>query len=130
MRILILEDEPIIAFTLEDILLTIGCTHVTVAMNLAEAGTIAKGQDFDAAILDVNIQGKESYPVADELARLEVPYIFATGYGDLAHPDRHRNVPTLTKPYSVQDVADALARMCGPGQTDQDGRFSPDGLPA
>jgi DNA-binding response OmpR family regulator len=114
MRILILEDEPIIAFTLEDILLTIGCTDVRVAMNLGEATLILASEAFDAAILDVNIQGKESYPVADELARLQVPYIFATGYGDLAHPDRHRNVLTLTKPYSVQDVSDAVVRMCGP----------------
>ncbi len=58
----------------------------------------------DIAILDVNLHGERSYPIADALADRGVLYVFATGYGDTEHPGRHRHVPTLTKPYSLEDV--------------------------
>lgn len=108
MHVLILEDEPIIGFALEDMLLHIGCDRVSLATRIAEAQRIAREDQVDAAILDVNIHGAQSYPVADDLAARGVPYIFATGYGDRAHPDQHRDTLTLTKPYSIDDIRDGL----------------------
>jgi DNA-binding response OmpR family regulator len=114
MHVLVLEDEPIIGFALEDMLLSIGCAQVRLATKIGEAEKIVREEKLDAAILDVNIHGTESYPVADELAERRVPYIFATGYGDRAHPDRHRNIPTVTKPYSAEDIRAALASLLKP----------------
>lgn len=114
MHVLVLEDEPIIGFTLEDMLLSLGCAKVRLATKISEAERIVREERLDAAILDVNIHGVQSYPVADELAERCVPYIFATGYGDRAHPDRHRNIPTVTKPYSTNDIRAALASLARP----------------
>jgi CheY-like chemotaxis protein len=108
MLILVLEDEPIIAFGLEDMLLEFGCTEVKVAARLPEARRIMAEERVDLAILDVNIHGEQSYPLADELAARRIPYFFASGYGDKAHPDRHRAVLTVTKPYSSDDIEAAL----------------------
>lgn len=108
-RILVLEDEPIVGFALEDMLLEMGFPTVFLATQLAEATDIVELGRVDAAILDVNIHGKRSYPVADILAQRQVPYIFATGYGDTEHPPAHSAVPTVTKPYSIQDIRNALA---------------------
>jgi DNA-binding response OmpR family regulator len=110
MHVLVLEDEPIIGFALEDMLLQIGCDRVTLATRISEAQQIASEVKLDAAILDVNIHGAQSYPVADALAARRVPYIFATGYGDRAHPDQHRDTLTLTKPYSIDDIRAGLRK--------------------
>lgn len=113
MRILAVEDEPIIAFSLEDMLLELGCKEVFLATQLSEAERILSEERVDAAVLDVNIHGAQSYGIADKLADSSVPFIFATGYGDAEHPDRHRAVPTLTKPYDIADIREALSVVAG-----------------
>lgn len=107
-HVLVLEDEPIIGFALEDMLTSIGCPTVLLATRLDEAQNIIEQKRVDAAILDVNIHGHRSYSVADMLASRRLPYIFASGYGDMEHPLEHRSVPTLTKPYSTHDIEIAL----------------------
>lgn len=106
---LVLEDEPIIAFALEDMLLDLGFEQVLIAGTLKEARDLLDGQVPSAAVLDVNIHGEQSYPVARMLAQLSIPFIFATGYGDAQHPEELRSVPTLTKPYHARDLERALA---------------------
>jgi DNA-binding response OmpR family regulator len=107
-RVLILEDEPIIGFALEDMLIEIGCAAVLLTTRIDEAMQIIREERVDAAILDVNIHGERSYPVADALKLKQVPYIFASGYGDTEHPPEHRLTPTLVKPYNVDDIRAAL----------------------
>lgn len=107
-QVLVLEDEPIIGFALEDMLETLGCPAVLIATRLDEAQQMIASAKVDAAILDVNIHGRRSYGVADDLAARKLPYIFASGYGDSEHPQGHRNVPTVTKPYSIDDIKQAL----------------------
>ena len=107
-HILVLEDEPIIGFALEDMLLSVGCPAVLIATRLDEARAILAAQRVDAAILDVNIHGERSYPIADMLEARGLPYIFASGYGDTEHPESQRLVPTVTKPYSIEDIRSAL----------------------
>jgi CheY-like chemotaxis protein len=108
-RILIVEDEPIIGLALEDMLECIGWQTVAIAARVQQALDLIASVAVDAAILDVNLHGERSYPVADDLAARGIPYIFATGYGDTEHPERHRCAPTITKPYVIADVETALA---------------------
>lgn len=111
--ILILEDEPLLAFALEDMLLDIGLKNVQFATTIAEAMRLLDGSTPDFAVLDVNIRGERSYGVAAELRKREVPFVFATGYGDAEHPEALKAVPTLTKPYSHDDVRLAIIAATG-----------------
>ena len=79
-HVLILEDEPIIGFALEDMLISIGCPTVLMATRLDEAQKIIEANSVDAAILDVNIHGERSYSLADELAVRELPYKGSAAY--------------------------------------------------
>lgn len=105
---LIVEDEPIIAFNLEDLLLSLGCENVLLAMYLGEALELLHANEVDGAVLDVNIHGERSYALARELQRRSVRFVFATGYGDAEHPPEFALVPTLTKPYSSASLIEAL----------------------
>lgn len=107
---LILEDEPIIGLALEDMLESLGVGSVLHAATLAAADAIVGDGELDWAILDVNIHGERSYPIADRLAALGVPFVFATGYGDTQHPPQHLRTPTLIKPYSLADLAAIMAQ--------------------
>jgi CheY-like chemotaxis protein len=104
-----LEDEPIVALALEDVLLDLGFMDVRVSTTIEQAFREIEDRAPDVAILDVNIHGERSYGVADVLRRLRVPFLFATGYGIAEHPEALRSVPTLTKPYSSEDLGSALA---------------------
>ena len=106
--ILVLEDEPIIGLALEDMLMGEGA-FVLLASGLEEARQMIASREIDSAILDVNVHGAQSYPVALLLAEQEVPFIFATGYGDRSHPSEFAGVPTIAKPYSLGDISSALA---------------------
>ncbi len=111
--VLILEDEPLVAFALEDMLLDLGSKDVRLATTIAEAFGFLDGSAPNFAVLDVNIRGERSYGVAGELSRRGIPFIFATGYGDAEHPEALKAVPTLTKPYSLEDLRSALAAATG-----------------
>lgn len=111
MRVLIVEDEPVIGLALEDILESFGWKSAGIASRVVQALDLLETAMPDAAILDVNLHGEKSYSIADALAHRRVPYVFATGYGDAEHPERHRGVPTVTKPYSIDDVRLALLQI-------------------
>lgn len=107
--ILILEDEPIIGLALEDMLWRQGAS-VLFAAQVDEACEIVGQKQLDSAVLDVNVHGILSYPVAEMLHERKVPFIFATGYGDRSHPAEFAAVPTISKPYSAEDVRRALQK--------------------
>lgn len=111
-RILLVEDEPIIAMTAEDMLEELGCPVVMSVASLPEALAAAEREDYDAAMLDINLNGVDSLPVAALLKRLERPFIFTTGYG-VAGCGEHADVPLVTKPYQLADLAGALERALG-----------------
>jgi CheY-like chemotaxis protein len=115
--ILILEDEPIIGLALEDMLAGKGA-RVLHASRIEEAEELLSGQQVDSAVLDVNVHGILSYPVAARLAERAIPFIFATGYGDRSHPPEFAAVPTVSKPYSAEEICRALiASGCRPNAT-------------
>lgn len=107
-RVLIVEDEALVAMLLEDMLQDLGCTLAGSASTVEQAVEAAQG-DLDVAILDMNLAGRPSLPVAEALAGRGKPFIFATGYGEGGVPEEWRGRPTLQKPFSMRDVETALA---------------------
>src|ERR1700688_2444767 len=85
-RVLVVEDEYLIRMLLEDMLAELGYEIAAAVGTLAEASDIAKNGDFNLAILAVNIDGQEIYPVADILAKRGLPFVFVSGYGESSLP--------------------------------------------
>ena len=112
-RILLVEDEFIVATTAEDMLNELGAKVVGPATSLTRGLALAESEEFDAAVLDINIQGTTVDPVADILSQRGIPFIFATGYGRPALRDRSQQAPLLDKPYTVDKLAAMLTQVLG-----------------
>jgi CheY-like chemotaxis protein len=111
LRILIVEDEMLVAMNIEDMLLDLGHEVAGIASRLAPALALAKDADIDAAILDVNLAGEQSFPVAELLDERGIPFLFATGYGLQGIEERYRSRTVLQKPFRAIDLRDALAAL-------------------
>ncbi len=109
LRILVVEDEMIIAFMIEDMLLDLGHEVVSVAMRLPDALKAATNLDFDLALLDVNLDGHQSFPVAEILTARGIPFAFATGYGFAGIEQPFKSRPVLVKPFLPTDLQRILA---------------------
>ncbi|MDR6992920.1 response regulator [Luteimonas sp. 3794] len=107
--ILIVEDESILAMLLEDFLDDLGYTPPAVASNVSQALRILDTRVIDFAILDINLGGEQSFPIADALDARGIPYIFMTGYGAAGVPERLRDHYILQKPYGAEALKKALA---------------------
>jgi CheY-like chemotaxis protein len=112
-RILIVEDEMLVALVLQDMLADLRCVVVGPSTTVDEALAQIEKQVPDAAVLDVNLNGQMSYPVADALLACHVPFVFSTGYSSNRLQDGYRTYPALQKPYHVMELGDALARVMG-----------------
>ncbi len=111
-RVLVVEDDEVISMLLEDTLADLGCEVVGTATRVSEAlGVIGATTAIDVAVLDVNLHGTRSDPVADALAACDIPFVFSTGYGTSGIVEAHRDRPVLQKPFSQQELAAALARL-------------------
>jgi len=111
-RILVVEDESLVAMLLETILEDMGCTPVGPASNVEEGLALAQ-EPLDAALLDVNVAGRLVFPVAEALKARGVPFVFSTGYGEGGLPDEWRGQPTIQKPFTEAAVRDALMAAVG-----------------
>ncbi|CAO4153154.1 CheY chemotaxis protein or a CheY-like REC (Receiver) domain [Methylorubrum thiocyanatum] len=109
-RVLLVEDESLVAMLAEDMLLDFGC-EVVVAMRLDKALEYARAEEFDLAVLDVNLGDARSYPVADLLFERCTPFLFATGYGRQGLEDAYQAVPVLQKPYQAAPLAHLLSHL-------------------
>ncbi|MEH3146553.1 MAG: response regulator [Methylobacterium frigidaeris] len=114
-RVLLVEDESLVAMLAEDMLLDWGC-DVVVAMRLDQALVQARTHAFDLAILDVNLGAARSYPVADLLSERGVPFLFATGYGRHGVEPDYCHAPVIQKPYQGAQMQGALERLLGGGE--------------
>lgn len=113
-RVLIVEDESLVAMLLETILEDMGCTTVGPASTVDEGLTIvADGETLDAALLDVNVAGSQVFPVARALKDRGVPFVFSTGYGEGGLPDEWRGQSTIQKPFTEAAIRDALMAAMG-----------------
>ena len=114
-RILLVEDEALIALMLEDMVEGMGCAVTGLAPRIALGVTLADTGQFDVAILDVNVAGENVEPVADRLSARGVPFIFATGYGEAGVPLRYRGRPVVAKPFRSDQLEAAIHRALARG---------------
>ncbi|HVF37420.1 MAG TPA: response regulator [Sphingomicrobium sp.] len=108
-KVLVVEDEALLAMTLEDWLEEWDFEVVGPAMNLKTAAELAAGAAIDAAILDVNIGGTPSFEIAKLLEGRGIPYLFATGYGVAAERGAGAGVRVVQKPYQSDELREAVA---------------------
>jgi CheY-like chemotaxis protein len=106
--ILIVEDEMMVAMLLEDMLTELGC-DVVKAARLAKAFHLIATAVIDCAILDISVAGESVYPLANELRRRGIPFIFSSGYGAGGLAPEYRDHPTLSKPFQQDELAPMLA---------------------
>jgi len=114
LRVLVVEDETLIALHLESLLEELGHTVVGIAARVDQALELAGREAVDLAILDVNLDGQQSYPVADALAAHHVPFMFATGYDATRLQAPYGDNLVLTKPYTSRDLQEAIAGIFVP----------------
>jgi CheY-like chemotaxis protein len=109
--VLVVEDEAILAMSVEDVLIRLGFAVVGPAFCAADALEMAEGEVLDAAVLDINLGDGSSFSAAAVLKMKQVPFCFATGYGSAGVPAELSDVPVLQKPYSDVALAQMLVRM-------------------
>lgn len=109
-RLLLVEDEPMIAFALEDMVVELGYTVVGPAFRLSDALELAGREQFEAAVLDVNLNDLQSFPVADLLESRGIPFLFATGYAE-SGVGWSGKAGVIAKPYSRDQLARALRAL-------------------
>jgi CheY-like chemotaxis protein len=110
-RILVIEDEALLALTLAEELDDLGCSSIGPFTTLSGALQAVRNLEFDAAIVDVNLGGQFVYPVADELVARGVPFVFLTGYAKTTLPERLQACPHLLKPYNPVILERELMRL-------------------
>jgi CheY-like chemotaxis protein len=111
-RIMVVEDEALIAMVLVDHLQEIGLSAVGPFSRVADA--LKVGEELDAAILDVNLGGESVYPVADMLHARGIPFVFMTGYGSASIDPRFAMVPVLQKPIEAKALEDMFVSRNAP----------------
>ncbi len=111
LRVLVVEDEALVAMLVEDMLTDLGCTVVGPVSDLDEALAAVAAQEIDCAVLDVNLAGKPIFPVADALKAKGAPFAFASGYGEAGVREDHKSAPVLQKPFREADLARALGLL-------------------
>jgi CheY-like chemotaxis protein len=114
LRVLVVEDEFLVATLIEDMLKSAGCVVSGPIPRLVEALDAVDRGTFDAAVLDVNLAGHRIDPVADVLSRRNVPFVFVTGYGTGGLPAMYADRPRLSKPFKMADLLDMLSNVVAP----------------
>lgn len=106
---LLVEDQLVIALEAEDMLRAMGVEDLITVSTASDALRAVGASKIDFAVLDVNLGSHNSLAVADELKNRDIPFIFATGYGDsVMIPESLRSVPIVRKPYSEHSIRSGL----------------------
>jgi CheY-like chemotaxis protein len=114
-RILVVEDEMLVAMAIEDMLGDLGCCSITVAGNIHSALETIKANRFDLATLDVNLGGIRSDEIAEALRERRIPFLFSTGYGDHGVDEGFENSVVLEKPYTLFQFERAVSKLLNGG---------------
>jgi CheY-like chemotaxis protein len=110
-RILVVEDSPVVAPFTADVLDDLGCEVIGPAPNMAAAREMIDDEAFDAAIMDIHIRGERVFPLCDALAAKGIPFVLTSGYADWELPERLRDAQRLQKPYTIDQVEEALSAV-------------------
>jgi DNA-binding NtrC family response regulator len=110
-HVLVVEDEMMILMIIEDMLADLGCESVTAAATVDQALALIDAQVFDAAMLDMNLNGNKSLAMADALVARGVPFVFSTGYSGLDMSDGYGDRPVLKKPFPYEELVEILTRL-------------------
>ena len=108
-KILIVEDEYMLAFMLEDIIKSLGTADVSHAATLADARGLVDSQDFDFAFLDINLGDEDSFPIAQQLRDRNIRFVFASGY-DSKYDANNITAPLLRKPLRIEEIRAVLTQ--------------------
>ena len=112
MRVLVAEDEEFVAEILQEELTFFGAHVLGPVLTMKAALALVESEpDIDAAILDVNLSGEMVFELAERLAARSVPFIFTSGYQHHTLPEKYKSVKSFVKPYSVEDVVQALKSL-------------------
>ena len=110
-RILVVEDEMLVLMNIELALRDLGCSTILAAATVSQALALLPQHDFDAAIIDVNLAGEKSYPVADALSERGIPFAFSTGCSDHGGRADLDSRPVLRKPYVRARLEAVLSKL-------------------
>ena len=119
LRVLIVEDDYLVSLLLEDMLVDLGHQVVGPAPDVASALELAEREQMDIAVLDVNLRGSDTYPIAAALAARAIPFVFATGYGRGSLREPYCDAPLLKKPFQQSDLERLLAETLGAANADR-----------
>ncbi|MHA6298084.1 response regulator [Devosia sp. CAU 1758] len=109
--VFLVEDEPLLAMSVEDMIIELGGKVTASAASLTEAMEKAGAERFDCALLDINLGGREVFPVANILAERGIPFAFSSGYGASGLPEAYSARPVVSKPYNMDQLSAALRAM-------------------
>ena len=101
----------LVVMMIEDMLVDLGCKTVTSAATVDKALALIRAQVFDVALLDVNLNGSDSHPVAEALSACEVPFVYSTGNTSQSLRDGYSDRPVLKKPFKYKELAAILTRL-------------------
>lgn len=110
-RVLIVEDSPVIAVDAEQRLQDAGWFVVGPAYDMNQAMDLAKREQIDAAMVDINIRGEKSFAVMQVLSDRNIPFFITSGYADWSMPEEWRNCPRLQKPYPLGSLVKAIEQL-------------------
>jgi DNA-binding response OmpR family regulator len=110
-RVLIVEDEPLLAMNMEDMLTELGHFVIATATRIDKALSLADGSEFDLAVLDINLAGSNTFKVAGILRKRGIPFIFTSGYGPDGLVDGYRGAHLLTKPFGLSDLEHMIIQL-------------------
>jgi len=110
-RVLVVEDEYLVAALIEQILESAGCIVMGPVARVPEALDAVDHDNYDAAVLDVNLAGERINPVADALSERDVPFMFVTGYGANALPSEYAERPHIGKPFRMAELLGMLSSI-------------------
>jgi CheY-like chemotaxis protein len=113
-RILVVEDETLILMMIEVMLSDLGCESITSAATINTALALIDAQAFDAAMLDINLNGNISHSVAEALIARGVPFVYCTGNNRHKLSDVYQDRPVLKKPFKYEELVEALKRLLSP----------------
>ena len=110
-RAFVVEDEIMVAMYVEDLLTDLGYEVAAIATGFDQALPLARDGFFDFAVLDINLAGRLSFPIADVLRERGIPFLFASGHGSKGVSEDYRNAVRLQKPFASRDLAQAISKL-------------------